>query len=103
MYAHGDLVAEPKYKAVLHVVPEGFLPDGTQRCVMCGARVLNHRTALVGTQGGRIVGDVVVHGFPMGPVTTIFPPEPDRPPITVIGAVPHARPCTIPESEWRDA
>lgn len=100
-WEHG--VEEPKYRAVLHVVHHGLADDGTQRCVMCGFRVLNHRKALMSKDGGRIVDGIVVHGFPMGPVTTVSPPEPEKLPITVVGHVKYARPCTIPESEWRYA
>lgn len=98
-WAHG--VAESKYRALLHVVHHGLAIDGTQRCIMCGAVILNHRRSLHAPGGGRLDADGnVILGFPMGPVTTVFPPEADLPPITVVGHVKYARPCTIPESEW---
>lgn len=95
------LVAEPKYRAVLHFVHHGLDLLGKQRCVMCGAVILNHRRQMLDQHGRRVDAESrTIWGFRQGPVTTIYPPEPSLPPVTVAGHVQHARPCTIPESEW---
>lgn len=102
-WKHG--VAQNKYRAVLHIVHHGLAIDGTQRCIMCGTRVVDHSRNLLGAQPGTRLDAQgnTVRGFRMGPVTTVYPPEPDLPPVTVQGHVKYARPCTIPESEWRYA
>lgn len=86
---------------MLHIVPQGLDPDGKQRCVMCGFVVLNHRRQMLDGQRRRVdVHGRPILGFKQGPVTTVFPPEPTKQPVTVAGHVQYARPCTIPEEEW---
>lgn len=107
-WKHG--VETPKYRAVLHVVHPELDDTGKQRCLMCRAVILNHGDALFAPDSLATIGrrrldawGRVLRGFPMGPVTTIYPPEPELPPVTVIGHVKYARPCTIPEKDWPHA
>lgn len=100
-WAGDGLVQQPKYRAILHMVHPGLDDDGKQRCIMCGATILNHRKQMLNDRGDRVDADgVPILGFRMGPVTTVFPPEPELPPVTVAGHVKFARPCTIPEKDW---
>jgi hypothetical protein len=90
-----------RFKAVLHVVHRGLDLEGKQRCIMCGFVVLNHRRQMMDAQERRVdAHGRVIWGFKQGPVTTVFPPDPTQPPITVSGHVKYARPCTVPEKEW---
>ena len=89
------------WKAVLHMVHAELDTDGKQRCIMCGAVILNHRRQVLDGHGRRVdAHGRVILGFKQGPVTTVFPPNPQQSPVTVAGHVKYARPCTIPEEEW---
>lgn len=96
-----DLVQEGKYKAILHYVGRFDHDEGTQRCVQCGTKLLDHSANVLDADGYRVQPDGTrILGFQVGPVTTLIPPHPDQFPRTVKGHVRYARPCTIDEAEW---